>query len=71
MRCYNVDPLLQVGLNESCALDAKKGARAMLIKNCKGDWGLVISQWTGYVKGKEILYIFYKCASEQIPMIAR
>ena len=44
----------QVGLSESCALDAKNGARAMLIKNCKGDWGLVISKWTGYVKGKEI-----------------
>ena len=48
----------QVGLNKSCALDAKRGARAMLIKNCKGDWGLVISKWTGYVKGKKCITYF-------------
>lgn len=35
-------------------LDTKRGERAMLIKNNKGDWGLVTGYWTGYknaVKG--------------------
>ena len=33
---------------ESLALDVTKGQRAMLIKSSKGDWGILIGQWTNY-----------------------
>lgn len=41
-------------------LNTKRGERAMLVKNSKGDWGLVTGFWEGYknvAKGnKDVLY---------------
>ena len=32
-------------------LDPKKGERAVVIKNDKGDWGILVARWDGFRKG--------------------
>lgn len=32
-------------------LNPRGGERAVLIKNNKGDWGIVTGKWTGFIKG--------------------
>ena len=42
----------QVGLPFRCAtLEQQKGERAMLIRNAKGDWGIVKTQWVFFRRG--------------------
>ena len=42
----------QVGLPFRCVtLEQQKGERAMLIRNAKGDWGIVKTQWVFFRRG--------------------
>ncbi len=44
---------LQVGsTTSSIVLDTKRGERALLIKNSRGDWGIVKGHWAGFSKEK-------------------
>ena len=33
-------------------LDPAVGQRAMLIKNCDGDWGVITGEWSGFRRQK-------------------
>ena len=33
------------------SLNPRAGERAVLIKNNKGDWGIVTGKWTGFKRG--------------------
>ena len=58
----------QVGLPFRCVtLEQQKGERAMLIRNAKGDWGIVKTQWVffrrGYIPdddGKNPLLVYFE-----------
>ena len=42
----------QVGLPFRCVtLEQQKGERAMLIRNARGDWGIVKTQWICFRRG--------------------
>ena len=56
----------QVGLPFRCAtLEQQKGERAMLIRNARGDWGIVKAQWVCFRRG----YIPEDDGKEQLPFI--
>ena len=43
--------IFQVRGADVVSLNPRAGERAVLIKNNKGDWGIVTGKWTGYRKG--------------------
>ena len=43
--------IFQVKGADVVSLNPRAGERAVLIKNNKGDWGIVTGKWTGYRKG--------------------
>ena len=36
------------GAKDCVTLNPKNGERAMVIKNARGDWGIVTAQWQGF-----------------------
>lgn len=42
---------LQVDSVRNITLSQEKAQRAMLIKDCFGDWGVVVGEWSGFRKG--------------------
>lgn len=42
---------LQVDSVRNITLSQEKAQRAMLIKDCFGDWGVVVGEWSGFRRG--------------------